>query len=270
MSDILDTIIARKFEEVSERSAKCSLIELEYTIEENKRVGDSPRGFVKTIAAQVDQGKAAVISEIKKASPSQGVIREYFDPVAIASSYAENNACCLSVLTDVDFFKGSDRYLSQARNACELPVLRKDFMVDGYQIAESRSLGADCILLIVAALDKNQLTDLYQCALSYGLDVLVEVHNQEELDIALALDTSLIGINNRNLKTFETNLDTTITLLNTIPDDKIVITESGIHTVEDVTRMCDSNVLGFLVGEAFMRAENPGLELAKLFEGRLS
>jgi indole-3-glycerol phosphate synthase len=206
-----------------------------------------------------------VIAEIKKASPSKGVIREIFDPEEIARAYAAYGATCLSVLTDVDFFQGSDLNLQLARKVCELPVLRKDFMVDSYQIAESRSLGADCVLLIVAALETDQLKELYQCALEYDLDVLVEVHDAQELDSALTLGSKLIGINNRNLKTFETSLQTTVDLLPNIPEDRIVITESGIHTHEDVQSMLENNVFGFLVGEAFMRQENPGQALAELF-----
>jgi indole-3-glycerol phosphate synthase len=265
MSDILDKIIRRKHEEVAERSVSVSLLELEKRIKEQEAV----RGFVSAIENKVVQKKAAVISEIKKASPSKGVIRQLFDPKEIARSYAAHGACCLSVLTDIDFFQGDDAYLPLARNICDLPVIRKDFMVNTYQVVESRSLGADCILLIVAALEKEQLNDLYQCAQSYQLDVLVEVHDKYELDIALDLDSKLIGINNRNLKTFETSLQTTIDLLKNIPKDKIVVTESGIHTREDVQKMLNENVFAFLVGEAFMRAENPGAELEKLFQGVL-
>ncbi len=268
MSDILQKIVDRKREEVEERLSSVSLSKLEARIErENKR--EAPRGFVKAIEKRIAQKQAAVIAEVKKASPSKGVIRELFDPVEIARAYSAHGAACLSVLTDIDFFQGDDAYLEAARKVCDIPVLRKDFMVDEYQIAESRSIGADCILLIVAALDKQELTDLYQCAQYFDLDVLVEVHDQEELDIALELGTRLIGINNRNLKTFETSLDTTIDLLKGIPDDRIVITESGIHSQQDVERMIESDVYGFLVGEAFMRAENPGLELESLFQGRI-
>jgi indole-3-glycerol phosphate synthase len=265
MSDILQTIIARKHKEVTERSRSASLATLEKRIQEQNKT----RGFVAAIQNRVHQKKAAVIAEIKKASPSKGVIREFFDPEDIARSYAAHYATCLSVLTDVDFFQGDDSYLSLAKNVCDLPVLRKDFMVNTYQIAESRSLGADCILLIVAALEKAKLKDLYQCATSYGLDILIEVHDRQELDTALELDSTLIGINNRNLKTFETSLKTTLDLLKNIPNDKIVITESGIHSRKDVELMLQENVFGFLVGEAFMRAENPGAELEKLFKGFL-
>jgi len=248
-------------EEISERSHSVSLAALEKLIQEQS----TTRGFVNAIKNRVDKKKASVIAEIKKASPSKGVIRSLFDPEEIARSYAAHNATCLSVLTDIDFFQGDDSYLPLARNVCDLPVLRKDFMVNTYQIAESRSLGADCILLIVAALEKEKLKDLYQCAESYGLDVLIEVHDKVELEIALELDSTLIGINNRNLKTFETSLQTTIDLLPYIPENKIVITESGIHSQDDVQNMLKEKVFGFLVGEAFMRAENPGLELEKLF-----
>jgi len=265
MSDILQTIIARKHEEVIHRSRSVSLATLEKRILQQNKT----RGFVAAIQNRVHQKKAAVIAEIKKASPSKGVIREFFDPEEIARSYAAHNATCLSVLTDVDFFHGDDLYLSLVKNVCDLPVLRKDFMVDTYQISESRSLGADCILLIVAALEKQQLSDLYHCAQHYNLDVLIEVHNQVELEIALDLDSTLIGINNRNLKNFETSLKTTLDLLKKIPNDKLVITESGIHSREDVEQMLQNNVYGFLVGEAFMRAENPGAELEKLFKGFL-
>lgn len=265
MSDILQTIINRKHEEVKERSRSVSLSVLEKIIKEQPQ----PRAFVNAIQNRVTQKKAAVIAEIKKASPSKGVIRPLFYPEEIARSYAGHNATCLSVLTDVDFFQGDDSYLSLVKNVCDLPILRKDFMVDSYQIAESRSLGADCILLIVAALEKEKLNELYQCAQHYNLDVLIEVHDKTELEIALELNSTLIGINNRNLKTFETSLQTTIDLLPLIPDNKIVITESGIHSREDVQIMLQENVYGFLVGEAFMRAENPGLQMEKLFKNNL-
>lgn len=265
MRDILQTIIDRKHEEVKERSRSVSLSALEKKI---KQQSDA-RAFVDAIENRVSQQKAAVIAEIKKASPSKGVIRELFDPEDIARSYVAHNATCLSVLTDVDFFQGNDLYLSLVKQVCDLPVLRKDFMVSTYQIAESRSLGADCILLIVAALEKAKLKELYQCAQHYHLDVLIEVHNQAELEVALELDSTLIGINNRNLKTFETSLQTTIDLLPLIPDNKIVITESGIHSRDDVQLMLNEKVFGFLVGEAFMRAENPGLQMEKLFKENL-
>lgn len=261
MSDILQKIIQRKFEEVSERKKRVSVQDMEKAIAHQA----NPRGFTSALKKQLQNKKAAVIAEIKKASPSKGVIREVFDPAQIAKSYAAHGASCLSVLTDVDFFQGHDRYLQEAKQVCELPVLRKDFMVDTYQIAESRSIGADCILLIVAALDKSRLQELYACAIHYGLDVLVEVHDQGELQVALDLDCAVIGINNRNLKTFQTDLQTTIRLQKNIPASKIIITESGIHQASDVAMMIEKNIFGFLVGEAFMKAENPGVELQKLF-----
>ena len=259
--DILKKILKRKFEEIAERSAKISLGEL------NARIASatSVRGFVNSIETTIKQGQPAVIAEIKKASPSKGVIREDFDPVAIAKSYQQGGATCLSVLTDVDFFQGSDAYLQQARNACDLPVIRKDFIIDPYQVYEARTIGADCILLIVAALSDEQLQGLSQLASELGMDVLVEVHDEEELHRALTLNVPLIGINNRNLRTFEVNLNTTIDLLPQIPDNRIVVTESAIHTPQDVALMRQHNVNTFLVGEAFMRAEDPGAKLAELF-----
>jgi len=261
MSDILQKIVKRKYEEVAERKQRISLSDLEQNILRQAGV----RGFSQAIKNKIKNRKAAVIAEIKKASPSKGIIRSDFHPAEIAKSYAAHGASCLSVLTDVDFFQGKDAYLQEAKSICELPVLRKDFMVDTYQIAESRSLGADCILLIVAALDKLKLQELYACAQHYGLDVLVEVHDQQELESALELDCDMIGINNRNLKTFETSLQTTINLQKNIPPSKIVITESGIHQASDVAMMIEKNIYGFLVGEAFMRAENPGKALQNLF-----
>lgn len=260
---ILRKIIARKFEEVAERSAIVPLETLKARLVE----APTPRGFAKAMQAAVAAGKPAVIAEVKKASPSKGVIREHFVPADIAKSYEQGGATCLSVLTDADFFQGADDYLIQARNACSLPVLRKDFTVDPYQIYEARVLGADCILLIVAALDQPTLVALHDLALGIGLDVLVEVHDAEELERALALSTPLVGINNRDLHTFTTSLDTTYSLLARIPDDRLVITESGIHSREDVDAMLKKDVLGFLVGEAFMRAEEPGAELQRLFFG---
>ncbi len=259
--DILKKIIQRKEEEIAERLALVSLEQVKQAAQQALPV----RGFVNAIKAKINAGTAAVISEIKKASPSKGVMRENFIPAEIAASYEKGGACCLSVLTDVDFFQGSDEYLKQARAACSLPVLRKEFIIDPYQVYEARAMSADCILLIAACLSDQQLQSLSELAAELNLDVLVEVHDAEELQRALKLDLTLIGINNRNLRTFETSLDTTLSLLKTIPDDKIVVTESGIHTAEDITLMRANNVNAFLVGEAFMVADEPGKKLAELF-----
>jgi indole-3-glycerol phosphate synthase len=261
MSDILRRILARKAEEVSERAARMPLTELE------ARCADlpDPRGFVAALEAKIEAGRAAVIAEIKKASPSRGVIRADFDPAAIAASYERGGAACLSVLTDIDFFQGSDEHLRQARAACTLPVLRKDFVIEPYQLYEARVLGADCILLIAAALDDAQLLGLTLLAAELSLDVLVEVHDGLELERALALPTPLIGINNRDLRSFEVSLDTTLGLRERVPSDRILVTESGILASADVARMRGAGVDAFLVGEAFMRAEEPGTELARLF-----
>ncbi|WP_191489640.1 indole-3-glycerol phosphate synthase TrpC [Pseudomonas sp. FEN] len=259
---VLEKILARKAEEVAERSARVSLAELERMA----RTADAPRGFAKALIERAKQKQPAVIAEIKKASPSKGVIREHFIPADIARSYEKGGATCLSVLTDVDYFQGADLYLQQARAACKLPVIRKDFMVDPYQIVEARALGADCILLIVAALDDGQMAELAAVAKGVGLDVLVESHDAAELERALkVLDTPLIGINNRNLHTFEVSLETTLDLLPIVPRDRLVITESGILNRADVELMEISEVYSFLVGEAFMRAESPGDELQRLF-----
>ena len=259
---VLEKIIARKFEEVAERSARVSLTELEA----RARAADAPRGFARALQARAANKQAAVIAEIKKASPSKGVLREHFVPAEIAKSYEDGGAACLSVLTDIDFFQGADEYLQQARAACALPVIRKDFMVDPYQIVEARALGADCVLLIVSALDDARMVELASVAKEQGLDVLVEVHDGDELERALKhLDTPLVGINNRNLHTFEVSLETTLDLLPRIPRDRLVITESGILTRADVELMEISEVYAFLVGEAFMRAEDPGAELKRLF-----
>ena len=259
--DVLRRILARKREEIAERSARVPLSELQ------RRLGDAdpPRGFYSAVAARIAAGHAAVIAEIKKASPSRGVIRADFRPPDIARSYAAHGATCLSVLTDRDFFQGADDYLREARAACALPVLRKDFTIDAYQIAEARVLGADCILLIVAALDDAQLADLSATALSMGLDVLVEVHDAAELERALPLPLPMIGVNNRNLHTFETSLETTERLLPLIPCDRVVVTESGIFSPDDVQRMRQCGVDTFLIGEAFMTAPDPGVELERLF-----
>lgn len=261
MSDILEKILARKAEEVRERSARLTLAELAALCE-----GLPPtRGFATALNAKLDAGQAAVIAEIKKASPSKGIIRADFHPAQIARSYEAGGAACLSVLTDIDFFQGSDAYLQQARSACSLPVLRKDFVIDPWQVYEARSLGADCILLIVAALDDGQLAQLANLAMDLGMDALLEVHDIDELERALQVGAPLVGINNRNLRTFEVTLDTTLTMRTAVPSDRVLVTESGIHTIDDVARMRDAGVNAFLVGEAFMRADDPGAELARLF-----
>ena len=260
-SDILQKILARKRQEVAERSRYASID----VLRERAVQAEAPRGFVAALRRRVNEGRAAVIAEIKKASPSKGLLRADFDPPAIARSYARGGATCLSVLTDVDFFQGTDAYLQQARVACDLPVLRKDFTVDPYQVVEARALGADCILLIVAALDDDSLARLLGLAQELGMDVLVEVHDGAELERALCLPAPMIGINNRNLRTFETRLETTLDLLERIPSDRLVVTESGIHTPEDVALMRRHQVHAFLVGEAFMRAGDPGERLAELF-----
>ncbi len=258
---ILKNILQRKLEEVAERKQQRSIANLEQLI---NRV-DEPRGFTRALASQIQRKRPAVIAEIKKASPSKGLLREDFHPEKIAQSYADHGATCLSVLTDVDFFQGSDEYLQQARSACSLPVIRKDFMLDPYQITESRALGADCILLIVAALDESQLQELASCADELVLDYLIEVHNQQELEQALKLNPQLIGINNRDLHSFTTSLNTTYELLEMIPKGTSVVTESGILSRQDVDEMTGHGVYGFLVGEAFMRAPDPGQKLQELF-----
>ena len=259
--DILKRILARKFEEVDERIRKTGMEEL------GQRVAGAgmPRGFISHLQEKLQAGQAAVIAEIKKASPSRGVLREDFNPGQIAISYEKGGAACLSVLTDIDFFKGADAYLQQARAACRLPVLRKDFIVDPYQVYEARVLGADGVLLIVAALSDSMLLELLQLTSQLGMDALVEVHDAHELERALAIPATLLGINNRDLRSFETSLDVTLGLLGQIPDDRIVVTESGIHTVEDVALMRSHGVNAFLVGEAFMKAPEPGERLAELF-----
>ncbi|KQT41426.1 MULTISPECIES: indole-3-glycerol phosphate synthase TrpC [unclassified Methylophilus] len=261
MSDILNKILATKAEEIAAAQGKISLAELQALAAQQAPARD----FVGAIRNKIAEGKAAVIAEIKKASPSKGVIREDFKPAEIAASYEQGGAACLSVLTDEQYFQGSADYLKQARAACTLPVLRKDFMVDVYQVYEARAMGADCILLIAAALTLPQMQQLESVAHSLGMAVLVEVHNGEELAQAVQLTTPLLGINNRNLRTFEVTLDTTLGLLDKIASDKIVVTESGIFTADDVKLMRDNAVNTFLVGEAFMRQENPGAELAKVF-----
>lgn len=260
---ILKKIILRKFEEIEEGCGRIPLREMK---QKAMIAATTPtRGFADAMQAKLDAGKSAVIAEIKKASPSKGVLRNPFDPVEIAKSYQEHGAACLSVLTDVDFFQGSNAYLQQVHEAVDLPIIRKDFIVDDYQVYEARVIGADCILLIAAAIGDAQMYELTQTALTLGMDVLIEVHNKDELERALRLPLPMIGINNRDLHSFDVSLDTTIDMLEMIPDDRIVITESGILSKADVARMRACHVDSFLVGEAFMRADNPGEELAELF-----
>ncbi|MEQ5835719.1 indole-3-glycerol phosphate synthase TrpC [Marinobacter sp. NFXS9] len=258
---ILRRIVDRKWEEIDHRQRRQPLADV------RARAADKPaaRGFANALRARIEKSSPAVIAEVKKASPSKGVIRDPFEPAAIAESYEAGGAACLSVLTDHDFFQGHEDYLAQARQACSLPVIRKDFMVAPYQIYESRMIEADCILLIAACLTKDQMQELAGTAGEIGLDVLVEVHNGEELDDALTLDTPLVGINNRDLHTFEVSLDTTFELHKRIPDERLTITESGILTRDDVTAMTDNGIYGFLVGESFMRAPDPGAKLQELF-----
>lgn len=258
---ILRKILNRKAEEIVERQAETPLATLQAMIDEQAE----PRGFVAGIEKKLNNDQPAVIAEIKKASPSKGVIREDFFPAEIAKSYEKGNAACLSVLTDVDFFQGSDSFIREVKTASKLPVLRKDFIIDDYQVYEARAIGADCILLIAAALEQEQMKSLNDLALELGLDVLVEVHNGDELERALELPNKLIGINNRNLNTFQTSLETTFSLLDKIPSDRIVVTESGIHTTDAVAAMRGHNVHAFLVGEALMKAEDPGRRLMELF-----
>ncbi len=259
--DILKRILARKKEEIEARQQ----IIAPDQIREKAMQSDKPRGFIAAMQHKMAVGDSAVIAEIKKASPSKGVIRADFDPVQIARSYEKAGAACLSILTDEDFFQGHDDYLVAARNACDLPVLRKDFIIDPYQVYEARALGADCILLIVAALDDTQLKNLFEISTGLGMDTLVEVHDATELERALALDLLFVGVNNRDLRSFETSLSTTLDLLQTIPPNCFVVTESGIHTVDDVQLMRSNDVNAFLVGEAFMRAIEPGEQLSRLF-----
>lgn len=259
--DILKKIIEKKLEQLRERSNNLPLRQLAAGL-----AGIDPcRDFSAAVESTIAAGKPAVIAEIKKASPSKGVIRKNFNPSEIAMSYERGGATCLSVLTEVDFFQGEDAHLREARSACSLPVIRKDFIIDPYQVYEARSIGADCILLIVACLGDAQLRELNDLAHHLDMDVLIEVHNEEELERALQVNNRLIGINNRDLRSFEVSLNTTLNLLSRVPDDRIVVTESGIHRVEDVTQMRREAVNAFLVGEAFMRAEDPGEKLAGLF-----
>lgn len=261
MTDILNKIVAVKRQEVAAAMARKSLADVRFDAESRVLTRD----FVGAMRAKISAGHAAVIAEIKKASPSKGVLRADFIPADIAQSYAEFGAACLSVLTDQQFFQGCVDYLKQARASCPLPVLRKDFMVDAYQIYESRAMGADAILLIAACLDDAQMKDFEQIARSLDMAVLVEVHDGVELERALKLKTPLIGVNNRNLKTFEVSLDTTLSLMRDIPSDRLLVCESGIHSRDDVLRMGAAGVNAFLVGEAFMRAKEPGEALAELF-----
>jgi len=258
---VLKKILDHKIESVARRKAKVSMAELREHCREPREI----RGFSAALQHKLDQELAAVIAEVKKASPSKGLIREDFDPVSIARSYEKGGAACLSVLTEEAFFLGADEYLKMAREATRLPVLRKDFVVDPYQVYESYVLGADCILLIVAALEQPLMEELHGIAVELGMDVLVEVHNEAELDRGLLIENPMIGINNRDLKTFETTLETTFQLLEKIPDDRIVITESGIVSIDDVAAMRGHNVNAFLIGETFMRAGEPGLKLLEMF-----
>lgn len=265
MSDILNKILDVKADEIKAAKKHRDLASLRRDVETDTEARASLRGFETGLRNKIAAGHAAVIAEVKKASPSKGILRENFNPAEIAVSYAAHGAACLSVLTDEKFFQGAPAYLQQARAACALPVLRKDFIVDQYQIYQARSWGADAILLIVAALDHGLMAELEACAYELGMSVLVEVHDGAELDAALRLKTALLGINNRNLRTFETTLQTTLNLLPRIPPEKLVVTESGIMNTDDVKRMRDHNVHAFLVGEAFMRAPEPGVELSRLF-----
>ena len=261
---ILKKILARKKEEIVERSTRKSIAELEEKASDANELR-AVRGFAAAIKSSIAKGQSGIIAEIKKASPSKGVIRENFDPAAIAKSYELGGASCLSVLTDVDFFQGSDLYLEQARAATHLPVIQKDFIIDTYQVAEARAINADCILLIAAALSDMQMSELSDYAQRWDMDVLVEVHNAEELERALPLNTQLIGINNRDLHSFDVSLDHTYRLLDQIPENRIVVTESGIRSRADVAAMRERKVNAFLVGEAFMRADDPGEKLRELF-----
>ncbi|WP_114637603.1 indole-3-glycerol phosphate synthase TrpC [Polynucleobacter necessarius] len=266
MSDILDKIVATKKIEIASCLQHLSLANQHEQAEANNQDAPlKPRGFIRAIEDKISAGKAGVITEIKKASPSKGILRENFVPAEIAKAYEKHGAACLSVLTDVHYFQGCNAYLQQARSACDIPALRKDFTIDPYQVYEARAIGADAILLIVACLELNQMKELEACAHELGLDVLVEVHNAPELEQALELKTSLLGINNRNLKTFEVTLQTTLSLLSMIPSNKTLVTESGILNRADVELMRKNQINAFLVGEAFMRAANPGEALSELF-----
>ncbi len=259
--DILKKILETKVDEVARRKAKNPLSMLQ----EIAGGVEAPRGFYRALHGKAASRQPAIIAEVKKASPSKGVIREDFRPLDIALDYAMNGATCLSVLTDKDYFQGSEVYLQMIHDRCPLPVLRKDFMIDPYQVHEARALGADCILLIAAALSDGQMQELSETANQLGMDILVEVHDAEEMERALRLDSKLVGVNNRNLRTFDTSLQTTLDLLAMVPDDRLLVTESGIHTPDDVKLMMDNGIYTFLVGEAFMRAEHPGRKMRELF-----
>ncbi len=263
---VLRKIVARKYEEIVERKARTSLENLEIAAAA-ANAHNPVRGFANALRRNISQGKAGVIAEVKKASPSKGVLREHFSPKDIAKSYEKGGAACLSVLTDKDFFQGHEDFLVEARSACSLPVIRKDFIVDPYQVMEARAIGADCILLIAACLSGKELKELDQMARDLSMDVLVEVHNKAELDLALEnTETELLGINNRDLHTFDLSLQTTFELMNHVPKDRLIVTESGIHTRDDVAAMRENDIHAFLVGEAFMRVDNPGEKLAELFK----
>jgi len=259
--DILKKILATKQDEVATRKQNVP----QDMLQEIAAGIEGPRGFYRALKSKAEKRQAAVIAEIKKASPSKGVIRENFKPVEIAQDYAMNGATCLSVLTDKTYFQGSEVYLQMVRERCPLPVLRKDFMIDPYQVYEARALGADCILLIVAALSDAQMQELEDTALELGMDVLVEVHNADEMSRALRLKTPLVGVNNRDLRSFETRLETTLTLLEACPNDRLLVTESGIHSKEDIALMIEHGIYTFLVGESFMRAPSPGQKMRELF-----
>ncbi|HBQ44407.1 MAG TPA: indole-3-glycerol phosphate synthase TrpC [Thiomicrospira sp.] len=264
--DILKKIIFKKMEEIQAGCEKIPLREMKQKALMMSTESSQAKGFADAMQAKLDAGKSAVIAEIKKASPSKGILRDPFDPVEIAKSYQQHGAACLSVLTDKDFFQGSNQYLTQVREAVDIPIIRKDFIIDDYQVYEARVIGADCILLIAAAIGDAQMYELTQTALTLGMDVLIEVHNEEEMERALRLPLPMIGINNRDLHSFEVSLETTIRMLDMIEDERIIITESGILTKEDVLKMRENSVNSFLVGETFMRAENPGEKLAELFD----
>lgn len=260
-TDILEKILQTKQQEIATRS-QTTPIEM---LRERAAKPTEVRGFLAALQRKIADKQPAVIAEVKKASPSQGVIRADFDPAAIAQSYEQGGAACLSVLTDAEYFQGHEDYLQAARSACSLPVIRKDFIIDPYQVYEAKAIDADCILLIVSALSDDKLRELYELAIELGMDVLIEVHDRAELERVLPLNAPLIGINNRNLRTFKTSLQTSIDLLPLVPENTLLVTESGIHTQDDVQKMRDHHIHAFLVGEAFMRAEQPGAELNKLF-----